>query len=103
LERREKEMANYQAIIDKVDQTLIPLNSKIKQVRKELKLYEFLHALYVEVRVKAQRQITPVIVLPTSATSKRPENIARNIVAKAKALPYEERKQLIKALEGGLE
>ena len=73
-----------------------------RDLRIELKVCETILAFWADKKLKAQRQTTPVTILPISATSKRPERIATNIVNKAKALSYNDRKELIKALEGEL-
>ena len=96
-------MTNWQEKADKSEKVLKTLVPKIRNLKAELKVYEHIFNFYDELRIRAQRHTTPVTVLPPSVSYKRPERRADNITTKAKALSYEDRKELIKALEGEIE
>ena len=95
-------MTNWKLRDEKAKKVCELITPKIKELKNELKVYEVILAFYASIRIKSQRKFVPITIVPPSISKRRPENIASNIVAKAKALSPNSRRELIKALEGEL-
>ena len=93
-------MTNWEIKAERAEKVCRAMAPKLKELKSELRVYELIFAFYAKMKFEAQRRIVPIKKLSPSATNNRPERIASNIVAKAKALPPDLRKELIKALEG---
>ena len=96
-------MNNWKLKDEKAKRICALLAPKVKELEEDLKAFKAILAFYTAMRIKAQRNFTEVTVIPPTKSSKRPENAAKNILAKAKALSPEDRKALIKAIEGKME
>ena len=96
-------MTNWKLRDEKAKKICELLAPKIKEIKKELEVYEAILTFYANMRIKAQRKFVEVTIIPPTKSNRRAENAAKNILTKARALSPEDREELIKALEGEME
>ena len=93
-------MVDWQLKIDNADDRLRQLAPKIKELRAELKMYELIFTMYAKAKWEHEKHIVPIKKLLPKATNNKPEMKAETMLKKAKAMKSNERKELLKALEG---
>lgn len=93
-------MNNWESKLNDADRILRTLAPKMKALRTQLKIYEFVYTFNAKLKFECERHIVPVTVLSPKATNNKPEQKAETILKNAKVLSSREKKELIKALEG---
>jgi len=93
-------MTNWESKLKESDRVLRTLAPKMKALRIELKVLEYIYTFNAKLKFEAERHIVPIKIIPPRSTSNKPEQKAEVLLKRAKALSSEDKGELLKALQG---
>ena len=93
-------MTKWEFKLKDADRVLRTLAPKMRELRTQLAILEYVYTFNAKLKFECERHIVPIKILSPKASNKKPEQKADMIIRKAKALSSEDRKELLKALEG---
>ena len=93
-------MTNWESKLKDADRVLRTLAPKMKALRIQLKMLEYIYTFNAKLKFECEMHIVPIKVISPKTTSNKPEQKAEVLLKKAKVLSSEDRNDLVKALQG---